>query len=108
MDILSLVPAGSTGLTLLAVVVYFMRQNHLDRKQYRDDVAAIEARHMVEITAMNARHTTEMQAVSEKLTKLEQSNARVLGELEAERKLRWAAEDDAAKYRRQAQEARSE
>ena len=87
MDPLSLLPAGGVGTTLAVIIIYLMRQNSslmkqnaADRAQYMADVASVR----VEIAG------------------LKEANAKVLLELDAERRKRWAAEDAAADARRQA------
>lgn len=97
--IVSLIPAGSVGGTLVVVIIYLLRQNAVDRKHYRDDVAAIDARHQDEMKEITAAHTAELVSVRAEITSLKESNAAVLTELDAERRRRWVAEDAAAKYR---------
>lgn len=92
MDLVSLIPAGSVGGTLVVVIVYLLRQNAVDRRHYRDDVAAIEARHKTAIEKMEARHVAAISALEAKVTK-------ALTELDEERRKRWHAEDAAARYR---------
>lgn len=100
-SLLSLLPTGGVATALLVVIAYLLRQNHLDRTQYRDDVAAIDARATTAAAAQEARHTAELEAVRRELADLREANVKVLAELEAERRRRWAAEDAAAEYRQQ-------
>lgn len=90
MDPLSLIPAGGVGSTLVIVIVYLMRQNHADRKQYAD--------HSREVAA---QHAADMTSVRVEIAALREANATVLVELDKERHRRWRAEDLAATYRRQ-------
>lgn len=94
MDLLSLIPAGSVGGTLVIVIVYLLRQNAVDRKAYRDELAATNARHTTALVEMETRHTAAIQALE---TKVDEA----LEELEEERRKRWKAEDIAARYRQQ-------
>lgn len=90
----SLIPAGGVFGTLALVCIYLLRQNAQDRKHYRDDVAAIEARHKKALEDMETRHISALSALDSKVTK-------ALTELDDERRKRWHAEDEAARYRRQ-------
>lgn len=90
MDPLSLIPAGGVGTTLVVVIVYLMRQNHADRQQYAEAARSVAT-----------QHAADMAAVRAEITALKEANARVLAELDSERKRRWHAEDLAATYRRQ-------
>jgi len=115
--LLSLLPTGGVATVLVAVIVYLLRQNHLDRTQYRADVAAIwarsteesaaqAARHAAEIASMDERRTKENKEVAAKIADLqatvarsEETTARALAAYEAERGRRWAAEEAAAHYK---------
>jgi len=105
--LLSLLPTGGVATALLIVIGYLLRQNHADRTQYRNDVAAIDARATAAASAMEARHAAELKAFGQKITALEESNSRVLAAYEDERRLRWKAEDDAARYRQLAEKGQS-
>lgn len=84
--------AGVAGV-LVVVIGYLLRQNFADRKQYQDHIAAVEKRTAEAIASSEATHARE---ISELTTKVD-----TLGTLyENERRARWAAEDDAAHYRR--------
>lgn len=87
MDLLSLVPAGGVGGTLVVVIVYLMRQNNslmlqnnADRVQYMADIAGVRT----------------------EIAELKEANAKVILELDTERRRRWEAEDKAAQYKRAA------
>ena len=97
--LLTLLPTGGVATALLVVIGYLLRQNHLDRVQYRNDVAAIDARATAASLAQEARHAAEITAFGAKITSLEAKVASALDALETERKRRWAAEDAAAHYR---------
>lgn len=99
--LISLIPGGGIVSVLVIVIVYLMRQNHADRVQYRNDVARIEARSVQDIKNLHAQHAIEMTEVRDELVALRESNEKVIGELEKERRRRWAAEDAAAGYRRE-------
>ena len=104
--LLSLIPGGGIVSVLVFVVIYLLRQNHADRDQYRTDVARIEKRSVDDITNLHDKHVEEMDDVKKELIALRKSNELVIGELEKERRRRWAAEDAAAGYRRELQEIR--
>jgi len=102
--------AGIYGV-LVAVIVYLLRSNAVDRKQYTDALAAMKAQHIndlsslekrytEEMTRMEKRHTEALEGVTRKLADLEKSNDHVLAELEEERRKRWNAENEAARERR--------
>jgi len=105
--LLSLLPTGGVATALLIVIGYLLRQNHLDRVQYRADVAAIDARATAAAAAREARHVVEIAGLGRKLDSLEASNAKVLAAYEEERGRRWAAEDAAAHYRQIAEKGQA-
>lgn len=102
--------AGIYGVLVL-VIVYLLRSNAVDRKQYTDALAAMKAQHVNDLAGVEKRYTEEMARVekrhtdalagiTKKLEDLERSNDNVLAELEEERRKRWAAENEAAAERR--------
>jgi uncharacterized protein YoxC len=106
-SLMALVPGGSIAAVLVFVIGILLRQNHQDRSQYRDHITRTEAEHADEIRAIEARHAEQMARVENELVKLnekvEAANSKVeaaLADLETERHKRWAAEDVAAKARR--------
>jgi hypothetical protein len=111
LSLLSVLPTGGVATVLVIVIVYLLRQNHADRRQYRDDVAAIDARHVAEQEKRDRDHAAEQEkrdrdhaasnkAVQEEMSKLREQVKEALGELDTERRRRWAAEDVAAEERR--------
>lgn len=98
--LLNLLPAGGVFTVLAVVIVYLLRTNHQDRKQFSENVAAMDARHKEESKAREERHVAELAAFGQKVANLEASNERVLAALEAERSRRWAAEDSAEQFKR--------
>lgn len=98
--ILGLLPTGGVATVLVIVIVYLLRQNHADRKQYRDDVASIEARHATEQQKREDAFKASNDEVQAELKALRQQVKAALDELDLERKKRWAAEDLAAEERR--------
>lgn len=99
-SLLSIVPTGGVAAVLVVVIFYLLRQNHADRTQYREHITRTEAEHAEEIKAIEARHAEQMAYVRKELAELNTKVAATLGELEAERRLRWHAEDVAAQARR--------
>jgi uncharacterized membrane protein YhiD involved in acid resistance len=98
--ILGLLPTGGVATVLVIVIVYLLRQNHADRKQYRDDVAAIEARHAADKSKRDEEMKASNAAVQQELSRLRSQVKEALAELDSERRKRWAAEDVAAEERR--------
>jgi len=84
---------GGVALALLAVIGYLLRQNYADRRQYQTHIAEVEKSTAAAIARSEARSEGEIAALRTEVSDLR-------GELEKERRARWAAEDDAAKYRR--------
>lgn len=111
-SLISLIPTGGVAGVLVVVIVYLLRQNHADRKQYRDDVARIEANHTAENEALHRRHAEEIKGLHEQhADKLDSMEGEIRGlrtqvkdaldELDKARRVRWKAEDLIAGYRRQ-------
>lgn len=111
-SLISLIPTGGVAGVLVVVIVYLLRQNHADRKQYRDDVARIEAnhtaenalmheRHAAEVKDLHDQHATKLDGMQHEITGLRTQVRDALGELDQARRDRWHLEDVAAGYRRQ-------
>jgi hypothetical protein len=121
--------AGGVFVTFASVVIYLLRRDAVIGRQYRDDVArietrnaeaakaaaeaaaaqekrhsdaiaAIETRHAAALEASDRRHAAATAALETKITALEETNKKVLDELDEERRRRWRAEDTAADARR--------
>lgn len=84
---------GGVGLALLAVILYLLRQNYADRKQYQDHIAEVEKRTADAIAEGKAESHAEISELRKEVRDLR-------AEVEQERRGRWKAEDEAAKYRR--------
>jgi hypothetical protein len=91
----SLAPSFGPAGVLLVVVIYLLRVNSQDRKQYRDDVADIQAQNLENVQNLNAEHARQLGRVEDSLKSLRESNQKVLQELEDERRRRFAAEEAA-------------
>lgn len=100
----ALIPQGGVAAVLLAVIVYLLRQNHQDRKQYRDDVARIETRAAADAKAAAEKHSAEMLEVNNQIAGLRKEVRDAMAETEEERRKRWHAEDAAASFRRRLEE----
>lgn len=98
MDPLSLLPAGGVLTSLVVVVVYLMRQNNALMRQNNAD----REQYMADVGRLAAKNATDLAAVRDEIAELKEANAKVILELDAERRKRWEAEDAAAKYKRQA------
>lgn len=99
----ALIPQGGVAAILLAVIGILLRQNHQDRAQYRQDVARIEKRAADEAKTAAEHHSAEMTEVRKEIAGLREELRKSLDETEDERRKRWHAEDEAARYRRQVQ-----
>lgn len=84
--------AGVAGV-LVVVIGYLLRQNFADRRQYQNHIAEVEKATAAAIARAEARSEGEIAALRVEVRDLR-------AELEKERRARWAAEDDAARYRR--------
>ena len=84
--------AGVAGV-LVVVIGYLLRQTFAVRRQYQNHIAEVETRTAAAIAKAEQRSDGEIAALRTEVRDLRT-------ELESERRLRWAAEDDAAKYRR--------
>lgn len=109
-SLVTLLPQAGIYGVLVLVIVYLLRSNAGDRKQYTDALAAMKTQHSLDVTnlekryaeemaRLEERHHKDMKRVTEELVLLKESNAKVLGELELERHKRWSAENEAAKER---------
>ena len=81
---MDLLPAAGVFTPLAVVIIYLLRQNALDRKFYREDVAAIVKRYDAELAAKQAE------------------NDALDARLDEERRRRRQVEDDADMVRRRA------
>ena len=90
---LQLLGTGGVAGVLVIVIIYLLRQNFADRRQYQTHIAEVEQRTSDAIAKSDAQHQGEITALRTEVGELRT-------ELEKERRARWAAEDDAAKYRR--------
>lgn len=99
--LISLLPTGGVATVLVVVIVYLLRVNTVDRKQYRDDVARIQEHAADEAAEREEQHRANLAEVREEMAAVRQELREVREELEAERKARWKAQDDAAGYRRE-------
>ena len=100
-SLVTLIPTGSIAGVLVMVIIYLLKQNHMDRKQYRDDVARIEDRASRDADARQDEYQSHMSDVRTELVALRLELKEVREELEAERNVRWKAQDDSAGYRRE-------
>ena len=100
-SLVTLIPTGSVAGVLVVVIIYLLRQNHTDRTQYRADVARIEDRAAEDAKERQIEYQAHMADVREELVGLRIELKEVREELEAERNVRWKAQDDSAGYRRE-------
>lgn len=90
---LQLLGTGGVAGVLVVVIIYLLRQNFADRRQYQTHIDEVEKRTAAALAKSEARSEGEIAALRTEVRELRT-------ELEQERRMRWAAEDDAAKYRR--------
>lgn len=90
---LQLLGSGSVVVALVVTIGYLLRQNHVDRKQYQDHIAASEDRQEKAITAMEARY-------EKRLTEAADDNEELRDAYEGERRRRMDLEEQVARYRR--------
>jgi outer membrane murein-binding lipoprotein Lpp len=84
--------AGVAG--VLAVVIgYLLRQNFADRRQYQNHIAEVQTSTAAAIASAKASHAKEIGDLTAKVDALTTL-------YEDTRRAKWAAEDEAAKYRR--------
>ena len=107
-SLMTLLPTSGVAGVLVVVIVYLLRQNHIDRVQYRADVAAGDARHVAEVTALHLQHASDIEEVRKEIAAMRKVSEQALAETEEERRKRWAAEELAARYRRQLDGVREE
>jgi hypothetical protein len=79
---LSVLPAAGVAGVLAFVIGYLLRQNYQDRKQYQELLTAVGVQAAAEVAELRA----EIKVLR--------------GELEEQRRAKWAAEDAAAHWRR--------
>ena len=107
----ALLPQAGIYGVLVLVIVYLLRSNAGDRKQYTDALAAMKTQHITDMANLEKRYTEEMRrsderhhndmtSVKDELSKQRVAVTEALAELESERHRRWTAENEAAKERR--------
>lgn len=77
----------------------------VDRGDYRADLDAAEERHAAEISRLRAVHAADLDALRSEMGDLRGRITELTGDLDAERRRRWHAEDIAADARRLAGDA---
>lgn len=88
-----LLGTGGVAVVLAVVIGYLLRQNFADRRQYQNHIAEVETRTSAAISSAKASHAREIAELTAKV-----DNLTTL--YEEARRAKWAAEDEAAKYRR--------
>lgn len=88
-----LLGTGGLGVTLLGVIIYLLRQNFADRRQYQNHIAEVQTSTAAAIASAKASHAKEIGDLTAKVDALTTL-------YEDTRRAKWAAEDEAAKYRR--------
>ncbi|MEV4313009.1 hypothetical protein [Actinocrispum sp. NPDC049592] len=91
---------GITG-ALVLVIAYLLASNFRDRLQHEKTLAAREGEHASELTAVRTAYEADLAGLRVRLAALEQRLAELETELDSERERRRAAEDAAARARRQ-------
>jgi chromosome segregation ATPase len=88
-----LLGTGGVAVVLAVVIGYLLRQNFADRRQYQNHIAEVEKRTSAAIASAKASHAKEIAELTAKVDALTTL-------YEEARRATWAAEDEAAKYRR--------
>lgn len=109
-------PTLAPGLGVLGLLMWFlirvMRQSSGDRSGYEKAIADLATRHDTQIAEvrkqhddqiaeLRQQHTDQIADLRGQVTILRQEVADLRTEVERQRALRWAAEETAARYRRQ-------
>lgn len=105
---LGILPQFGVGGALLAVIIYLLRQNHADRRQYRQEILDIQTAHGTEVTRLSQIHASQLEDVKSEIVKWKTAQEVTNALYEDERQKRREAEDDAAKWRRRATIAEDE
>lgn len=90
---LQLLGTGGVAVVLAVVIGYLLRQNYADRRQYQTHIDEVETRTTNAIASAKASHAKEIAELTAKVDALTTL-------YEEARRAKWAAEDEAAKYRR--------
>lgn len=86
--------------TLVVVIGYLLVANHRDRVTYQRAIRHRDSEHAAELAATRTAHSDDLKSLHTRLTTLEKRLAELETELDHERDLRRAAQDDAAAARR--------
>ncbi|MBP2320499.1 outer membrane murein-binding lipoprotein Lpp [Kibdelosporangium banguiense] len=86
--------------TLVVVIGYLLIANHRDRTTYQRAMRQRDNEHAAELTALRKAHKEDLTSLRTRLSTLEDRLAELETELDHERDLRRAAQDDAAAARR--------
>lgn len=83
---------GGAGI-LVVILGLLLRREAQDRTDYRNDLAALTARHTAELTRINADHDSELGELRKEIAALRRQLEEVNQKLDTERERRRAAED---------------
>lgn len=100
-----LIPVGGVGAVAVAVVtliVHILRQASADRISYQARLMEQRAQYTDELAAVHARYDEQIADLRQQIDTLRAEVADLRQQLEHERRARWQAEDQAAKWRREA------
>jgi chromosome segregation ATPase len=86
--------------TLVVVIGYLLVANHRDRTTYQRAMRQRDSEHAAELAAARKAHNDDLNGLRTRLSTLENRLAELETELDHERDLRRAAQDDAAAARR--------
>jgi hypothetical protein len=86
--------------TLVVVIGYLLIANHRDRTAYQRAMRQRDSEHATELAAVRKAHKEDLNGLRTRLSTLENRLTELETELDHERDLRRAAQDDAAATRR--------
>lgn len=101
LPIAELAPALGAAALLGVLLLRFWRQNSADRTAHNEEVSRIHLQHAEYVRGLVAQHGAEVARLREEIDNMTVTKDRLRANVERERELRWAAQEEAAQLRRQ-------